>query len=94
MATDIKLHLVYAGRGDTLILELDNDFILVDGGPMTREPKEKLYNPEGLFKLDKGYGPYFRYLKSALKTVWGNRGGPPKLRAIVNLMPTMTTSVA
>ncbi|KAG8528605.1 uncharacterized protein KY384_006292 [Bacidia gigantensis] len=85
MAQAIKLHLVYAGRGDTLILELDNELVLVDGGPMTRHPmRNRFPDVTQPFVLGDEHGPYIKYLKEALVEVWSPRPGPPTLRAIVN----------
>ncbi|KFZ24936.1 hypothetical protein V502_00571, partial [Pseudogymnoascus sp. VKM F-4520 (FW-2644)] len=69
MATDTRtlLHVVYAGRGDALILEYTTvadrrrHFVLVDGGPMTTGPKD--------YKAT----PYYKYLFHAIKDVWSKR---------------------
>ncbi|GIK07592.1 hypothetical protein Aspvir_003258 [Aspergillus viridinutans] len=69
MATDPRtlLHVVYAGRGDALILEYTTEpggqrrFVLVDGGPRTAGPPT--YTPK----------PYYKYLFHALKDVWSKR---------------------
>ncbi|KAF5590108.1 uncharacterized protein FSUBG_10946 [Fusarium subglutinans] len=62
------LHVIYAGRGDAMILECDDykqpggrNFILVDGGP-------KCYNAYSGWEA-----PYHRYLSSACQQIMGNR---------------------
>ncbi|KAH7258883.1 uncharacterized protein BKA55DRAFT_536598 [Fusarium redolens] len=62
------LHVIYAGRGDAMILECDDykqagrrNFILVDGGP-------KNYDAYGAARE----APYHRYLSSACRQILGN----------------------
>jgi hypothetical protein len=66
-----KLHVIYAGRGDAMILECDDPaspqnriFILVDGGP-------KNYHSGKVA----GTAPYHRHLWSACQRLMGSDGG-------------------
>jgi len=52
------LHVVYAGRGDALIVQDDSGIYLIDGGPLGYTPKRQ------------GLAPYWTYYASALLEVW------------------------
>lgn len=53
----IRLHVVYAGRGDALIVEDRDKLYLLDGGPL------------GYMPISRCWAPYFRYYMAALGEV-------------------------
>jgi len=61
----LRLHLVYAGRGDAFVLEDSNQLWVIDGGPLGRSPESR------------GGAPYHRYLLAALLKVAAEQGQPP-----------------
>ncbi|KAF5584641.1 uncharacterized protein FSUBG_12730 [Fusarium subglutinans] len=67
MALDgVKLHMVFAGRGASFILEVTDGMgnrkvVLIDGGPAGHR-----HGTTG--------APYSRYLMAAIRRVWGNLG--------------------
>ncbi len=58
----IRLHVVYAGRGDALIVEDGDDLYLLDGGP------------QGYTARSRSGAPYFRYYTAAVGAVWQEMG--------------------
>ncbi|CVL05140.1 uncharacterized protein FMAN_13073 [Fusarium mangiferae] len=71
MATNIKIHMVWAGRGDAFILEYvvneERRLVIVDGGPKTQ-----------YFSEDDSFvqaAPYYHHLLSAVREVWGVQEG-------------------
>jgi hypothetical protein len=78
MATNIKLHVVFAGRGDAFILDYTyggaRRLVLVDGGPRAVRPA----NP---FIPDR---PYYKHFVSAIREVWGLGNAQPMSLKIVN----------
>lgn len=52
------LHVVYAGRGDSLIVQDDSGIYLIDGGPLGYTPKRQ------------GLAPYWTYYATALEEIW------------------------
>src|SRR2546430_1325298 len=56
-----RLHVVYAGRGDAMIIEDGNRLYLLDGGP-----KGNRHGGDG--------APYYRYLMTALRQVAQSMG--------------------
>jgi glyoxylase-like metal-dependent hydrolase (beta-lactamase superfamily II) len=67
--SSVKLHVVYAGRGDAMILEYTYNsrrfLVLLDGGPYFRQAS-------AAGRHDKA--PYWQYYFSALKDVWSQMG--------------------
>ncbi|KAI9844337.1 MAG: hypothetical protein M1837_005641 [Sclerophora amabilis] len=83
--TRVHLHVVFAGRGDSLILDYHETvgtnqrrwLILVDGGPTTHRWTQNALETTA---------PYYRYLMSTLRTVWGDNSDI-HVAAIINSHP-------
>ena len=58
----VRLHVIYAGRGDAMLIEDNNRLILLDGGP------------RGYAAGDDSGAPYYRYVMSALREVSASMG--------------------
>lgn len=84
------LHVVYAGRGDSLYVEFDQQdadktpLFVMDGGPRS-------YGSYTVGKVDNGSKPYWRFFFSAGKEIWYDKSHlerPPnipfKLHALLN----------
>lgn len=66
----LRVHVVYAGRGDAFVLEDGKQLWAIDGGPLGRSPRSR------------GGGPYFAYLAQALKKVAAEQGQPANTLAL------------
>ena len=73
--------MVYAGRGDAIILEVfmpnnaDRFLVIVDGGPIHNGPKTRGADPTA---------PYYRYLMAVAQHVWGLNSSKPKIKLMIN----------
>ncbi|KAL6173020.1 hypothetical protein ACJQWK_02154 [Exserohilum turcicum] len=81
MASRIIFHMVYASRGDAIILEVfmpdntDRFLVIVDGGPIHNGPKTRGADPTA---------PYYRYLMAVAQHVWGLNSSKPKIKLMIN----------
>lgn len=50
----LRLHVVYAGRGDAFVVESDTELWVIDGGPLGRTPQSQ------------GGAPYYRHLEQVI----------------------------
>ncbi|KAI0906042.1 hypothetical protein F4823DRAFT_98721 [Ustulina deusta] len=80
----VKLHVVFAGRGDGLILEVEDNnvnrnrrLVVVDGGPTSHR-----HAANG----GTAGAPYSRYLMAAMRRIWGGTG-PIQVASIFNSHP-------
>lgn len=71
--TEIKLHMVWVGRGDGFILEFKlgdtRKLVLIDGGPGTIIHKKKKGSNEIVEK--NGNAPFYKHYVAAIRQVWG-----------------------
>jgi hypothetical protein len=61
----LRLHVVYAGRGDAFVLQDEDKLWAIDGGPLGRSPQGR------------GSAPYYRYLEMVLRKVAREQGQQP-----------------
>lgn len=77
----IRLHVIYAGRGDAMLIEDNNRLILLDGAP------------RGYAAGESSGAPYYRYVLSALREVSASMGrATPSSSAGIPRSPTRSST--